>query len=174
MGFRIQAQQLELPEYADKDNPDDSLIVTAILPTVKEGATINAGRAMVPDETAEGGERRETAEELQRRVFGLMAPKLRSWNLESEEGEAVPLPRDLYPGNSREALAKQVDHLYDQDENAILAIWVAWRSAGMPKKADSDEGKDSAAPSTPGPGASPANDVSEWDMRELEQQIPMS
>lgn len=177
MGFRVKAQQLELPDYADPDNPADSLIVTAILPTVKEGATINAGRIKIADPDAEDGFRMETSGELQRRVFTFMAPKLRSWNLETDEGEPVPLPRELHPGHTPEALARQVDHLYEQDENVVLAIWMAWRDAGMPKRPESAEGKDSTTPSTPGHDASPPNDAPSWvppDLRELESQIPMN
>lgn len=174
MGYKVKAQKLDLPDCVDEDNPEDSLVVWAMLPTIGEGATINAGRIKVPDEDAEGGLREETSEELLRRVFRFMAPKLRSWNLEDDEGRPIPLPRDLYSGNTPEAITKQVEHLYAQDENTILAIWTAWRSAGLPKKADSDEGKASETPSTSGLDASRPSEISQsWDVRELERSIPM-
>lgn len=172
MGFKIKPVELELPEYQQEDDPADNLRVFAILPTVNEGATINAGRRTIT--TADGTERSETSEEYQRRVMALMVPKIRSWNLEEEDGTPVPVPRELHPGHDAAAREAQLDHLYAQDENVVLAIYQAWRLAGLPKKAGSEEGKDSATPSMPGPAASPPSDEPEWDVRELEVQIPMS
>lgn len=169
MGYKVKPVELELPGYQNEADPRDNLQVLAILPTVKEGATINSGRGTVTEK--DGTERDETSEEYQRRVMALMVPKLRSWTLEEEDGTPVPVPRELYPGHDAAAREAQLDHLYAQDENIVLAIYQAWRLAGLPKKAGSDEGKDSATPSTLGPGASPRND--EWDVRELERQIPM-
>lgn len=174
MGYKIKAQELELPGYQSEPDPQDNLIVRAITPTVSEGATINAGRR-----TKENGfDEDETSEAYQRRVMGLMAPKIRFWNLEEEDGTPVPIPL-LAPAlqltaeeDTRTRLSRMVDHLYEQDENVVLAIYHAWRLAGLPKRKDTAEGKDSGAPSTPGPDASPRSDE-EWDLRELETQIPM-
>lgn len=172
MGYKVKPVELELPEYQNEDDPADNLQVLAILPTVKEGATINAGRGTVTEK--DGSERDETSEEYQRRVMALMVPKLRGWNLEEEDGTPVPVPRELHPGHDAAAREAQLEHLYAQDENIVLAIYQAWRLAGLPKKADSKEGKDSATQSMTGHDASPPSAEREWDVRELEIQIPMS
>lgn len=166
MGYRPKTHTLELASYQTGD-PDTSLIVKVLAPSVKEGALITAGRATLQ---VDGKEVEETSEQYARRCFGYMVPKLRFWNLESELGEPVALPCDvaLDEPDPEKRLAKQVDHVYDQDENVILAIYHEWRLVGYAKKADTSEGKDSGTPSTDGPDAS-----AEIDTRELESQIPM-
>lgn len=174
MGYRPVAIPLELAAYQTGD-PDTTLVVKVVAPSVREGATMNAGRGMVPD--GEGGEREETADEFQRRCFSYLAPKIMFWTLEDYDGAPETLPRDL-PREAGESIekfrARQVEHLYDLDENIIYDIWLEWRLAGVPKKADTTEGKDSVTPSTPGPGASATNGMPDADLiRELESGIPM-
>lgn len=166
MGYRPKTHTLELAGY-QSDDPDESLIVKVLAPSVKEGALISGGRLTTK---VDGKDVEETSEQYARRCFGYMVPKLRFWNLETELGEPVALPCDvaLDEPDAGKRLARQVDHIYDQDENVILAIYGEWRLVGFAKKAGTDEGKESETPSTTGPDAS-AN----VDLRELESQIPM-
>lgn len=164
MGFKPLIHPLDLPEYAGEDFEDD-LVVKVISPSIKEGQLINAGRR-----EASGDDPGETSEDYMRRVFGYLAPKIRFWNLEDEQGNRAALPRDvgLDEPDPAKRLALQVDHLYEQDENIVLAVYHAWRMVGLTKKASTDEGKENETPSTPGPDASP-----QVDLRQLESQIPM-
>jgi hypothetical protein len=171
MGYKSPIHPLDLPDFRGETD-EDSLRVKVVAPNVREGATINDGRATItlPD----GTERQETGEEYSRRAMRFLVPKIRYWNLEEEDGTPIPIPRDIaFPpeASEDERLDLMVAHLYEQDENVVLAIYHEWRMVGMPKKADTDEGKDSETPSIDGPGASPNNDA--WDIRELESQIPM-
>jgi hypothetical protein len=166
MGYKSPIHPLELPDFQGETD-EDSLAVSVVAPNVREGASINAGRATT---LIDGKEVEETGEQYTRRVMRYLAPKIRSWNLEEEDGTPVPLPREVSPGTSEEALDGQVDHLYEQDENVVLAIYHEWRMVGMPKKAETDEGKDSTTQSTDGPAASSISD--DWDIRSLEMQIP--
>lgn len=166
MGYRPKTHKLELASYQSGD-PDESLIVKVLAPSVKEGAQITGGRLTLQ---VDGKDVEETSEQYARRCFGYMVPKLRFWNLENELGEPVALPCDiaLDERDADKRLARQVDHLCEQDENVILSIYHEWRLVGYAKKADTDEGKDSATPSTTGPDAS-----AEISKQELESQIPM-
>lgn len=159
MGYKPVAQLLDLPDFRGDDSGDD-LVVRVIAPSVREAADINFGRRE-DDEN----------DSYTRRAFGYLVPKIRFWNLETEDGEPVPLPRDvaLDEPDPVKRLELQLDHLYDQDENVVIAIYQEWRMVGMPKKReDGDEGKENTTPSTPGPDASPPLSI-----RELESQIPM-
>lgn len=170
MGYRPSAVPLELEDFQTGDL-DTSLLVKVIAPTVKEGALINAGRAT---RVVNGEEVTETSDEYARRCMGYMIPKIKFWNLETEDGEPVPLPssvgRDIADPDER--LQAQLDHLYEQDENVVLAIYGEWRLVGYKKAQrdkDSAEGKDSGAQSTNGHSASPPP----LTVQELESQIPM-
>jgi hypothetical protein len=173
MGYRPTLHQLELAEYQTGD-PDTSLTVKVVAPTMLEAGDMNAGKR-----TLENGEQ-ESAEAYLRRCMTYLAPKIKSWNLDTEDGVPVSLPSDAADGvvlglpgspgrDSSEWKNAAVDHLMRQDENIVLAIYHEWRLVSLPKKKDTPEGKDSTTPSTPGPGAS----SQEWDLTELEQQIPM-
>ncbi len=178
MGYQSPIHRLELPDFKGETDAD-SLIVKVISPSAREGGDLNAGRRTVVEK--DGTERDETSGEYMHRAMRYLAPKIRSWNLEdTDTGAPVPLPRDLTWADDiggkldqDERLDRMVEHLMEQDENIVLAIYHAWRLAGIPKKAETPEGKDSETPSTPGLDASPGNAVSqEWDLRELESQIP--
>ncbi len=171
MGYRSPIHTLELPEYRGETD-DDSLVVKVVAPSIREGSDLNAGRRTNEDGTE------ETSADYMRRAFTYLAPKIRFWNLEDGDGQPIPLPREVaLDADPHVRSSRQVDHLYEQDENIILAIYHAWRMVSLPKKADTDEGKDSGPPSTPGPDASPLSErsgnLSEIDIRELEASIPM-
>lgn len=172
MGYKSPIHRLDLPEFTAQEPGEEDLVVKVVAPSAKESGDLNAGRrTIVEDDT----EREETSGEYMRRAMAYLAPKIRFWNLEYADDVPVPLPRDVgteWPVGSEKRIDAQVDHLMEQDENIVLAIYHAWRLAGMPAKEDTGEGKESETPSTPGPGASPANDRP-WDLRELEMQIPM-
>lgn len=166
MGYKSPIHTLDLPDHQGETS-EDSLVVKVVAPSAKQSSDLNAGRRTITE--ADGTERQETSGEYMRRAMSYLAPKIRFWNLEDEDGTPVPLPRDV-----SDDVDKQVDHLMEQDENIVLAIYHEWRMAGMPAKEDTEEGKDSETPSTDGPGASQPN--AEWppmDLRDLEAQIPM-
>jgi hypothetical protein len=171
MGYKSPIHPLDLPQFRGETD-EDSLVVKVVSPSVREGGDINAGRRT---HFVDGEEVTETSDQYLRRVMGYLAPKIRFWNLEDEDGRAIPLPRDLTwveVIDQDERLDRMVDHLFEQDENVILAIYHEWRFVGMPVKAETDEGKDSGTPSTPGPAASANNNGSTVDLRALELQIP--
>lgn len=164
MGYRSPIHLLELPDFQG-ETPEESLQVKVIAPSAREASDLNAGRREVAE--SDGATRQETSAEFMLRAMRYLAPKIRFWNLEDEEEQPIRLPREV-SGVTEE----QVAHLMEQDENIVLAIYSGWREVGLPKKADTDEGKDSETPSTDGPGASPSNGTP-VDLRELESQIPM-
>lgn len=172
MGYQSPIHRLELPEFRGESD-EDSLIVKVVSPSAREGGDLNAGRRTIVEK--DGTEREETSPEYMLRAMSYLAPKIRFWNLDDDEGRPVPLPRELTwveELDQDERLKRMVGHLMDQDENIVLAIYHEWRLAGIPKKADTPEGKDSETLSTDGPGASQPT-AQEWDVRELERQIPM-
>jgi hypothetical protein len=167
MGYKSPIHQLDLPDFKSDDPGGDDLLVKVVAPSAKQSGDLNAGRRTIAE--ADGTEREETSVEYMRRAMSYLAPKIRFWNLEDEDGTPVALPRDISG-----VLDEQVNHLMEQDENIVLAIYHEWRMVGMPAKEDTEEGKDSETPSTDGPSASQPN--AEWppaDLRELEAQIPM-
>lgn len=163
MGYRPVVIPLDLPEFADEDNPGDSLRVSVVAPSVRQGERMNAGRL-------DG----ESSEQFANTCWGFLVPKIRSWNLEDDKGEPVPLPSQvgLDIADPERRLAAQVEHLRDQDENVVYAIFKAWRIASLTPKENTAEGKDSATPSTSGHDESSPSGTN-WDIRELESQIPM-
>ncbi len=160
MGYKSPIHLLELKDFQDGD---EGLVVKVVPPNVRESADMNAGRRRNADDSFA-----ETSEDYSRRAFSYLAPKIRFWNLEDEDGRPIALPRD-----ARETPEGMVDYLYELDENIVLAIYHEWRLVGMPKPKDSDEGKESGAPSENGPGESSNNGMRIPDLRELESQIPM-
>jgi hypothetical protein len=174
MGYKSPIHPLELSEFQG-ENGEDPLIVRVVSPSAREGGDLNAGRRTIVEK--DGTEREENSAEYMLRAMAYLAPKIRYWNLEDDEGRPIPLPRDLTwveELDQDERAKRMVAHLMDQDENVVLAIYHEWRLVGMPKKADTPEGKDSETTSTGGPGASPRTEQpQEWDVRELERQIPM-
>lgn len=163
MGYRPASIELDLPEFRDDVQPENSLRVFVLAPSIREGERMNGGQL-------EG----ETREDFGRVCWGYLVPKILRWTLEDIQGRPVALPSDvgLDIADPVERLAAQVEHLRDQDENVILAIFKAWRLASLTPKRDTPEGKDSSVPSTTGHDASPRNDATP-DLRELEFEIPM-
>lgn len=162
MGYRPVSIPLDLEDFRDEDNPENSLKVRVISPSIREGERMNAGKLD-----------NETREQFGNVCWGFLVPKIESWNLDDQDGLPVTLPRlvgrDIE--DPQERLAAQVEHLRDQDENVVLAIFREWRLATLTKKADTPEGKASETRSTPGPDASAQ--MAPPDLRELESQIPM-
>lgn len=175
MGFRSPIHTLGMPDYVDEDDPANSLVVKVVAPSAREAADLNAGRRTIT--AADGTTREENQQEFTRRAFAYLAPKIRFWNLEDEDGMPVELP--LLVANVEldhdARLALMVDHLMEQDENIVYAIYHEWRLVSLVKKADTDEGKDSAPTSMSGRVESETNGTwpTDQDIRELEASIPM-
>lgn len=175
MGYKSPIHTLELPDYADPDDPANSLVVRVVAPSAKEAADLNAGRRTITN--PDGTTREETQQEYTRRAFAYMAPKIRSWNLETEDGRPVLLPQDVASADPDPEVRKQamVDHLMEQDENIVYAIYHEWRLVSLTKKADTEEGKDSDPPSMCGQLESPESDwPTSADLLELERSLPMT
>lgn len=173
MGYQSPVHRLDLPDFQGEDG-GDPLIVKVVSPSAREGGDLNAGRRTITEK--DGTEREETSGEYMRRAMAYLVPKIRFWNLDDADGNPVTLPRELTwveEIDQDERVKRMIDHLMEQDENIVLAIYHEWRLVGVPKKADTPEGKDSGTTSTDGPGASPRNEQpQELDLLALERQIP--
>lgn len=143
MGYRPKIHRLTFEEFEDTDNPENSLFVDVTAPSVIEVLQMSAGRR--DDEDGEG---------FTRRCLGYLAPRIKRWNAEDENGEPI---------------RPTVENLLHADESMMLAILKRWRHIGEAVPATSPLGDSSEPTSTAGPTSMPSADISE-----IEHSIPMS
>lgn len=142
MGFRPKIHHLTFKEFEDPDNPENSLSVHVTAPSVIEVLEMTAGRR---DD--------ENGEAFTRRCLGYLAPRIKAWNVEDDNGEPTP---------------RTVDGLINVDETMMLAILKRWRRIGEPEPAADPLDGSSEPTSTGGPTSVPSADL------EMERSIPMS
>jgi hypothetical protein len=142
MGFRPKVHRLTFKEYEDADNPENSLCVDVTAPSVIEVLQMTAGRR---DD--------EDGEQFTRRCLSYLAPRIKRWNVEDENGEPTPTT---------------VEGLINTDEDVVLAILKRWRSLSETEPAASPLGNSSAPTSTAGPTSVPVA-----QNLEMEHSIPM-
>lgn len=143
MGYRPKVHHLTFEEFEDLDNPENSLFVDVTAPSVIEVLAMSAGRR---DD--------EDGEAFTRRCLGYLAPRIKKWNAENENGEPI---------------ARTAEGLLHADETMMLAILKRWRHIGETETVKTPLDASSEPTSTAGPISGPSAAITE-----MEHSIPMS
>jgi len=143
MGFRPKIHHLTFEEFTDSENPENSLFVDVTAPSLAESLIMSAGR-----------QEDEDGQHFMRRCFAYLAPRIRAWNLEDDNGHPI---------------AASVEALMDTDEHVVHALVKRWRRIGEAEPTTSPLGSSSAPASTAGPTGEPSA-----ASMEMEHSIPTS